>query len=180
MSEREFEHVGGEIVYSGRIVEVRADRFRYPDGEVVDREVIRHPGAVAILAVDEEFVHLVRQPREAVDDPDVLEIPAGRLDKPGEPLVDCARRELAEEIGKAASTWTHLRSFYAAVGVLGETVHLFHATDLRDVPFADSGENERIELVPWPLTDLDGAIEATKDAKTIIALLWLKLQRAGD
>ena len=177
MSGRDFEHVGGEIVYAGRIVEVRADRFRYPDGEVVDREIIRHPGAVAILAVDGDVVHLVRQPREAVDDPDVLEIPAGRLDKPGEPLLDCAQRELAEEIGKGADHWTHLRSFYAAVGVLGETVHLFHATGLRDVPFADSGENERIELVAWPLDDLEGALAATRDAKTIIALQWLALQR---
>ncbi|WP_372789753.1 NUDIX domain-containing protein [Paraconexibacter sp.] len=173
MSERDFEHVGGDVVYDGRIVQVRADRFRYPDGEVVDREVIRHPGAVAILAVDDEHVHLVLQPREAVADPDVLEVPAGRLDKPGEPLQDCAERELAEEIGKAADHWELIRSFYAAVGVLGETVHLFFATGLRDVPFADSGENERIELVHWPLDDLEGALAATRDAKTIIALQWL-------
>lgn len=178
MSERAFEHVGGEIIHAGRIVEVRNDRFRYPDGEVVEREVIRHPGAVAILAVDERSVHLVLQPREAVDDPDVLEIPAGRLDKTDEPPLACGKRELAEEIGKAAGTWELIRSFYAAVGVLGEVVHLYYATDLRDVPFADSGENERIELVAWPLDDLDGALAATKDAKTIIALQWLKLRRS--
>lgn len=177
MSERDFEHVGGEVVFQGRIVSVRKDRFRYPDGEIVEREVITHPGAVAVLAVDEDHVHLVRQPREAVGDPDVLEIPAGRRDKDGEPPLECARRELAEEIGKAADHWEHLTDIYAAVGVLGETVTLFHATGLRDVPFADSGENERIELVPWPLTDLDGAIAATKDSKTLIALLWLKTQR---
>ena len=178
MSERAFEHVGGEVIHAGRIVEIRNDRFRYPDGEVVEREVIRHPGAVAVLAVDDHAVHLVLQPREAVDDPDVLEIPAGRLDKTGEPPLECGKRELAEEIGKAADTWEFIRSFYAAVGVLGEVVHLYFATDLRDVPFADSGENERIELVAWPLHDLDAAIEATKDSKTIIALQWLKLRRA--
>lgn len=179
MSARDFEHVGGEVVYAGRIVEVRNDRFRYPDGEVVDREVIRHPGAVAILPVDDTHVHLVRQPREAVGDPDVLEIPAGRLDKTGEAPLECGKRELAEEIGKAADTWEPIVTIYAAVGVLGEVVHLYLATDLRDVPFADSGENERIELVPWPLEDLDGAIAATKDSKTLIALQWLKLRRAG-
>jgi ADP-ribose pyrophosphatase len=178
MSGRDFEHVGGEVIYAGRIVEVRNDRFRYPDGEVVDREVIRHPGAVAIVAADEDVVHLVLQPREAVDDPDVLEIPAGRLDKPGEPPLEAGKRELAEEIGKAADTWEFVRSFYAAVGVLGEVVHLYYATDLRDVPFADSGENERIELVAWPLDDLDSAIDATKDSKTIIALQWLRHRRA--
>jgi len=178
MSERDFVHVGGEIVFQGRIIEVRKDRFRYPDGEIVDREVIKHPGAVGVLAVDEEHVHLVLQPREAVNDPDVLEIPAGRLDKTGEPPADCAVRELAEEIGKAAGTWEFIRAFYAGVGVLGEIVHLYYATDLRDVPFADSGENERIELVRWPLSDLDGALAATRDAKTIIALHWLKDRRA--
>lgn len=177
MSDRDFEHVGGEVVFQGRIVSVRKDHFRYPDGEVVEREVITHPGAVAVLAVDDEHVHLVRQPREAVGDPDVLEIPAGRRDKDGEPPLACAKRELAEEIGKAADHWEHLKDVYAAVGVLGEVVTIYHATGLRDVPFADSGENERIELVAWPLDDLDGAIAAVKDSKTLIALLWLKTQR---
>ncbi len=177
MSERDFEHLGGEVLYEGRIVSVRKDRFRYPDGEVVEREVITHPGAVAILAVDDTHVHLVRQPREAVGDPDVLEIPAGRRDKDGEPPVECGKRELAEEIGKAADTWTHLFDVYAAVGVLAEVVTIYHATDLRDVPFEDSGETERIENVAWPLDDLDAAIAEVKDSKTLIALLWLKTQR---
>ncbi|PTL54787.1 NUDIX domain-containing protein [Paraconexibacter algicola] len=179
MSERDFEHVGGELIYEGRIISVRRDRFRYPDGETVEREVITHPGAVAVLAVDDDVVHLVRQPREAVGDPDVLEIPAGRRDKDGEPPLECAKRELAEEIGKAADHWEHLKDMYAAVGVLGEVVTIYRATGLRDVPFEDSGENERIELVAWPLDDLDGAIAATRDSKTLVALLWLKAERAA-
>lgn len=180
MSERDFTHRGGDTVFEGRIIRVAVERFAYPDGEEVTREVVHHPGAVAMLAVDEDVVWLVRQPREAVGDPDVLEVPAGRLDKEAEPPQECARRELAEEIGKEAARWRPITSFYASVGVLAETVHLFLAEGLSDVTPPDSGENERIELVPWPLDDLDGAIAATRDAKTLIALLWLKSERAGD
>ncbi len=95
--------LGGESVYDGRLVDVRIERFRHADGEVVTREIVRHRGAVAIVAHDREVVWLVRQPREAVGE-DLLEIPAGRLDVDGESPEDAARRELAEEIGGAGRT----------------------------------------------------------------------------
>ncbi len=173
MSERDFEPLGGEQIWQGRIVGVREERFRYPDGEEVSREVVTHPGAVGMVVHDAEHVFLIRQPREAVLEPDMLEIPAGRLDKPGEDPLPAAQRELAEEIGRAASEWEHLKSFYPSVGVNRETVHLYRATGLSEA-HADSGENERIELVRWPLGDLDGAIAAVSDAKTLIGLLLLR------
>jgi 8-oxo-dGTP pyrophosphatase MutT (NUDIX family) len=173
--DRRFERIGGRTVYDGKIISVHVDRFRYADGEEAEREIIRHQGAVGVLAYDDEHVYLVRQPREPVDDPDVLEIPAGRKDKDGEEPLETARRELAEEIGKGADTWEHITDYWSSVGVMDEVVHLYAATDLHDA-HADSGETERIEIVTWPLSDLDGAIRATRDAKTLIALLWLKTQ----
>lgn len=171
--DRRFEQIDGRTVHDGRIVTLRIERFRYADGEEVEREIVRHDGAAGIVAHDDEHVWLVRQSREAVDDPDFLEIPAGRLDVEGEAPVETAKRELAEEVGLAAEAWEPIASFASSVGVLDEIVHLFHATGLSGAK-GESGENERIEIVRWPLADLDGAIAATHDAKTLIGLLWLK------
>jgi 8-oxo-dGTP pyrophosphatase MutT (NUDIX family) len=171
-SSRSFTALGGESVYRGRIVDVRIERFRYADGAEVSREIVRHSGAVAIVAHDHEHVWLVRQPREAVDEPDLLEIPAGRLDRDGEEPLQAARRELAEEIGRGARGWEPIVVYYTGAGFTDERVHLFHATDLYPA-HADSGEDERIEIVPWALTDLEQAIAECRDAKTLIGLLWL-------
>jgi 8-oxo-dGTP pyrophosphatase MutT (NUDIX family) len=172
-ADRRFEHLGGRTVYDGRIVSVHVERYRYPDGEEVEREVIRHQGAVAVVAHDGSDLFLVRQPREAVDDPDFLEIPAGRLDVEGEAPLEAAKRELAEEIGKAAEHWEAIAAFVSSVGVMDETVHVYVATGLSD-DHAEAEHNERIEIVRWPLSELDEAIAATRDAKTLIGLLWLK------
>jgi ADP-ribose pyrophosphatase len=176
MSGRRFEPLGGRSVFKGRIADVRLERFRFEDGEEVEREVVRHPGAVGVVACDDRSVWLVRQPREAVGDPDVLEIPAGRLDVDGEGALEAGKRELAEEIGKAAQHWEHLVTYWSSVGIMDEEVHVYLATGLRDAQ-AESEENERIELVQWPLDDLAGAIAATRDAKTIIGLLLLERRR---
>jgi 8-oxo-dGTP pyrophosphatase MutT (NUDIX family) len=175
-ADRRFEPLGGRTVYEGRIIDLRIERFRFPDGEEVEREIVRHQGAVGVLAHDDADLLLVRQPREAIGDPDFLEIPAGRLDVEGEAPLDAAKRELAEEIGKAAASWEPITEYVSSVGIMDEVVHLFHATDLSDA-HAEAEHNERIEIVRWPLADLDGAIDATRDAKTLIALLWLKASR---
>lgn len=167
-----FEPLGGETVYHGRIVDVRIERFRHADGEVVTREVVRHRGAVGIVAHDEEHVWLERQPREAVGEPGLLEIPAGRLDVDGEEPLAAARRELAEEIHCGARRWEPILSYYVSAGLTDERVHLFHATELYPEK-AHSDEDERIAVVRWPLADLDGAIAACEDAKTLIGLFWL-------
>lgn len=171
-ADRRFELLGGRTVYEGRIVTLRVERFRYPDGDEVEREIVRHQGAVGVVVHDESDLFLVRQPREAIGDPDFLEIPAGRLDVEGESPLEAGQRELAEEIGKAAATWEPITDYVSSVGVMDETVHLFHATDLSEAQ-AEAEDNERIEIVRWPLDDLDGAIAATRDAKTLIGLLWL-------
>jgi ADP-ribose pyrophosphatase len=167
-----FTPLGGETAYSGRLVDVRIERFHHADGEEVTREIVRHRGAVGVLAHDSEQVWLVRQPREAVDEPALLEIPAGRLDVDGEEPLHAARRELAEEVGLGASSWRLLLDYYSSAGFTDERVFLFCATELHE-SHADSGENERIEIVRWPLRRLSDAIEQCKDAKTLIALLWL-------
>ena len=98
-----FERIGRRSIYDGKVFSVRSDRIRYEDGEEVEREFVGHPGAVGVVVLDEqEQLWFVRQPREAVDIPDLLEIVAGRMDVPGEDPLTTAKRELAEEIGKQA------------------------------------------------------------------------------
>jgi 8-oxo-dGTP pyrophosphatase MutT (NUDIX family) len=172
-ADRRFERLDARTVHEGRIVTLRIERYRFADGEEVEREVIRHQGAVGIVVHDRTDLFLVRQPREVIDDPDFLEIPAGRLDVEGEAPEEAARRELAEEIGKAADSWEHLTEYVSSVGVMDEVVHVFLATGLSDAQ-AEAEHNERIEIVRWPLADLDGAIAASRDAKTLIGLLLLK------
>jgi ADP-ribose pyrophosphatase len=172
MSSR-FEKVGSEVVYEGRLVSVRRARFRHEDGEVVEREIVVHEGAVGVVAHDGERIYLVRQPREAVGVPDLLELPAGKLDVEGEDPLDTGKRELAEEIGKAAEHWEHLVTFYTSPGFTNEQVHLFLATGLSDSP-AETEENERIDVCAHPLADLDRLIQESCDSKTLIGLLKLR------
>jgi ADP-ribose pyrophosphatase len=173
----QFEPLGGEVKYSGRIVTVSVERFRHEDGEVVAREKVAHPGAVGIVPLDDRHVWLVRQPREVAGLEDSLEIPAGKLDVPGEEPLATAKRELAEEIGKQAGHWEELKVFFTSPGFSDERVWLYLATDLSDAPPAEVEENERIEIVPWPLAELDAAIDECDDSKSLIALQWLAGQR---
>jgi ADP-ribose pyrophosphatase len=168
-----FERIDSEEVYSGRIVKVRLDRFRYDDGEEGEREVVSHMGAVGIVAHDGERLYLVEQPREAVGEEALLELPAGKLDAPGETPLETAKRELAEEIGKGAREWQHLTTYYSSAGFTDEQVHVYLATDLYD-EHAEAGENERIEVRAVPLADLDSTIRDCRDAKTLVGLLLLK------
>ena len=171
-----WERLGAETKWQGRIVSARVERWRQADGAEVEREVLSHPGAVAVVAHDDEHVWLVRQPREPGGEPALLELPAGKLDVEDEPPLETAKRELAEEIGKAAGRWRELDAFYTSPGFSDERVVVYLATDLRDAP-AEAVEEERIEVVPWPLERLDEAIEACRDAKSLIGLLWLKVLR---
>jgi 8-oxo-dGTP pyrophosphatase MutT (NUDIX family) len=167
------ERIDSKTVWEGRIATVRVDRFRYADGDEAEREVIAHPGSVAVVAHDGEQLYLVKQPREAVDEPELLELPAGKLDEDGEEPLDTAKRELAEEIGKGARTWKHLTSFYTSPGFVDEECHVYLATDLYDES-AEADENERIEIVAVPLDRLDDAIRDCRDAKSLAGLLWLR------
>ena len=91
------DNLGQRLLHEGKHVDFVAKRYRREDGTEVEREVVEHPGSVAVLAYDEEFAYLVAQPREAVEEDELLEIPAGTLDKEGEGELECAKRELAEE-----------------------------------------------------------------------------------
>jgi 8-oxo-dGTP pyrophosphatase MutT (NUDIX family) len=173
-----FELIGRDTVFSGRIFDVVRARFRHADGEEVERENVEHGGAVGIVVHDGSDLWLVRQPREAIMRDDVLEIPAGRLDVEGESPEEAAKRELAEEIGLAADSWTRLTTYFSSAGFTNEQLHVFLATDVRQVDKPAVEEDERIEIVKWPLADLDALIEECVDAKTLIGLLLLR-QRLG-
>jgi 8-oxo-dGTP pyrophosphatase MutT (NUDIX family) len=170
----EFEEIGSRAVWDGHIGSLRVGKFRHEDGEEVEREIFAHPGAVAVVVHDGEQLFLVRQPREPVGVPDLLELPAGKLDEDGESPLQTARRELAEEIGKAADDWEHLVTYYSSPGFTDEQVHVYLATGLSDVEQPETGEDERIEIVTWPLADLDGLIDAVQDGKTLIGLLKVR------
>lgn len=177
MSQR-FARLTRETVFRGRIFDVVRERFQFEDGEVVERENVVHGGAVAIVAYDDQTLYLVRQPREIVERSDILEICAGRLDQPEETPLECAQRELAEELGLAAAAWEHATTYFTSVGFSNEELHVFFATGLSEVePPENEEEDERIEIVRWPLDELDGAIDATTDAKTLIGLLLFRRAR---
>lgn len=173
------ERVESEVVYEGRIVTVRLDEFRYADGSTAIREVVAHPGAVAVVAHDEEFVYLVRQPREAVEEDALLELPAGKLDVEGESPLETAQRELAEEVGKQAAEWRELKRFYTSPGFAAEEVIVYVATGLSDSAEQPDSE-ERIEVAPYRLDEIDRAIEECRDSKSLIGLLLFRELRRAD
>jgi 8-oxo-dGTP pyrophosphatase MutT (NUDIX family) len=168
-----FERVGSDVRWEGNFLRAGIERFRYDDGTEVSREKVWHVGAVGVLALDDGNVWLTRQPREVVGATASLEIPAGKLDVDGESPLQTAQRELAEEIGKRADSWEEILSFYTSPGFSDERVWLFLATDLADAAEGEPDEDERIEVVRWPLDRLPDAIAQTDDAKTLVALLWL-------
>lgn len=175
-----FEHIGGEEPWRGQVLGVRVDRFRHEDGKEVTREYSRHPGAAVIVAHDGDRLYVVSQPREAVGEQSLLELPAGKVDEEGEGPLETAKRELAEEIGKGAGQWRHLTTVYASPGFSDEEMHIYLATDLHDAS-ADSTEEERIEVESIPLPELDDAIARCRDAKSVIGMLWLRAygERSG-
>jgi ADP-ribose pyrophosphatase len=175
--------VGGTRVYTGRIISVDLDDVRFPDGSVGPLEMIRHPGASAVVPVlgdldDDPEVLLIRQYRYAADSY-LYEIPAGRLDA-GETPHDCAKRELREETGYTAERVEHLFTMYTTPGFTDEKIHLFLATGL------EAGESAReadefMELAPTKLSRALSMIEQgeIQDAKTALALLYAAGFRLG-
>ncbi len=163
-------------VYRGRILRVREDTVRLPNGKTAEREVAEHPGGVGILALDGGDVLLVRQYRYAFSRV-LTEIPAGKREPGEEPFVT-ARRELREEIGATAGKWTELGALIASPGCYGEVLYLYMAQELT---FGDThpDEDEFLDVVRMPF---DRAVELCMtgeltDAKTVAALLKGKLLR---
>lgn len=165
--------IASRRVFEGRLLHVRVDEVAFDDGRQSRREVVEHPGAVAILAWDGERLTLVRQWRHPTGR-SLLEVPAGTLDR-GEAPETTARRELAEEVELAAGSWEQGPAFFTAPGFCTEHLTVFLATDLH--PAAGAAHDDDEELEPVSLT-LDQALDAIdrgeiEDAKSLVAILWL-------
>ena len=156
-------------VYAGHVVSLRVDEIALPRGGTALREVVSHPGAVVIAALDADYhVYLVKQYRHPIGRY-LLELPAGGLEPDEEPLA-AAQRELREEVGLEARKWTALGSFFSSPGFANERLHAFLAQGLAPVPI-DPDDDEDISVVRYPLTGLLERLEATSDAKTLATLL---------
>src|SRR3954447_26978259 len=160
-------------LHRGKHIDFVAKRYRHADGSEVEREVVEHPGSVAVLAHDGEFAYLVAQPREAVEEDELLEIPAGTLDHEGESELQCAQRELAEEAELRAEEWSVLHVVYPSPGVLSEKVTIFEATGLSPAR-GERDDDEEIEIVRLPLAQIEQALPEIRDATTLIALQYLQ------
>lgn len=158
-------------LYTGRVFAIDLDEVEEPGGVHAQREVVRHSGSVAILAVtDDDKVVLVRQYRYPIDE-QVWELPAGRLD-PGERPSDAARRELEEETGLSPAQLAPLLTYFTSPGFCDEVMHLFRATALRPVP-ARPDPDERIEVALFSRDEARAMLARgeLRDAKTLLALL---------
>ncbi|NLV47763.1 MAG: NUDIX hydrolase [Clostridiaceae bacterium] len=157
--------------FAGRVFTVEVHAVTLPDGQVSEREIVRHSGGACVLAIDaDRRVAMVRQYRKALDRV-MLEIPAGKLE-PGEDPLDCARRELSEETGLTARCYQKLATLNPSPGYCSETLHLYLATDLTaGKAHLDQGEFLTCEWVP--LDELLAMIDLDQigDAKTLAALL---------
>jgi ADP-ribose pyrophosphatase len=158
--------------WTGRYIRVRVDEIERSDGHRTTREIIEHPGAVAMLAWDGERLAMVRQWRHATGRV-LLEIPAGTLE-PGETPAETARRELAEEVGLAADSWVVGPRFYTAPGFCTELMHLYLATDLTDA-VATADADELLERSWLTLPEAIAAVDDGRiiDAKSIVGIGWL-------
>ena len=163
-----------ETVHAGDAFEVHLRLYRHADGEQVTRTVAAHPSSVVIVAHDDDRVWLVRQPREPVGEAGLLELPAGKIERSDASPAAAARRELAEEAGKAAARWEFLGSFYLAPGYSDERVHLFIATDLSDVARPPAPDTRRMTVEPHPLSELDALIAGAGEACTLVGLMALQ------
>jgi ADP-ribose pyrophosphatase len=174
VAESHLEYDGG-----GWVVRLRNDRIRrpgHPGDEPFSRLVVEHPGAAIVLAMDErQRVLCLWQYRHAVRHT-LVQLPAGLLDVEGEDPIDVARRELVEEAGLEAGSWTHLVSAYSSPGITAEMSHYYLATDLTEVGRGDfAPEHEEAEMVlDWvPFADLHEAVLAGRLADAHLALAVL-------
>ena len=165
-------------IYTGRVVHLDVDSVQYPDGSTGEMEMLRHPGAAAVIPFASDptgadpTVLLIRQYRYATGGP-LLEIPAGRLDS-GEAPEQCARRELKEEIGVTAGRLERLTTIWTTPGFTDERIHLFWAADLTAGAHAREPD-EFIEVVPRPLSEVLALVRSGEicDGKTVVAILYM-------
>ena len=169
-----FTKISERLIHQGHIVSFAVGTFEAPDGHRFERDIVHHPGAVSVVAVDDDKrVVLVRQYRSALDQW-ILELPAGKLDVSGEDPMLCAQRELAEEVGLVAARWEPLATFHHSPGFCDELGRVYLAQQLSAVPEARQGvEEEAMTIEHWPLAEAPSMIAdgTVHDAKTVIGLL---------
>ncbi|MCK9898893.1 ADP-ribose pyrophosphatase [Parafrankia colletiae] len=174
-----YEVADSSVVYQGRIIAVRRDMVRMPDGDTSQRDVVVHPGAVGVVALDDrERVVMVRQYRHPVRGP-LWELPAGLLDVPGEPASLAAARELAEEAGLHAGRIDLLVDVYASPGMTDEAYRVFLARDLREIPAAERyvGVHEEAEMAITRV-DLSDAVDQVMRGEITNAMAMIGLLAA--
>lgn len=180
MKKFEEKTVSSNMLFKGRVISLQVDEVELPNGKRGKREIIKHPGAVAVIAItDEGKMIMVEQYRKAMER-SLVEIPAGKLE-PGEEPLRSAERELEEETGYESAEMKHLISFYTSPGFADELVHLFVATGLtkKENPAA-CDEDEFVELIELTVEEAQRFIEEGKiaDAKTAYAVQYLQLKKA--
>ena len=179
---KNFRKVSETTLHEGFVVTYNQAVFEGPQGEVLERDVVRHPGAVAVVALDKGEVILVNQYRPALER-NTLEIPAGKLDVPGEAKTEAARRELIEETGHDCSELTLLLEFHNSAGFTDEITSIYLAKELIPTEAkAVSIEEEYLTVIRLPLEEAlkltrDGTIT---DAKTVIGLLAIRLKSSNS
>lgn len=169
-----------ELAYEGIIVSVRRDKAKLQNGKIVDREVVEHPGGVAIFAIDEqERVIMVRQFRYPMGET-LLELPAGKLEA-GEDPKSCALRELEEETGICPETLHAMGCAYSSPGIFAEKIHLFFAQKLQE-GVAHPDEDEFLEVLRVPLQELLNMIAKNQisDAKTMVGTMKAMMILRGE
>jgi ADP-ribose pyrophosphatase len=163
----------GGLVFDGQLLKVYRDTVRLPDGTRGTREYIRHPGAVAMVALFEDETVLLERQYRYPGRREFIEIPAGKLE-PGEPHLETAKRELLEETGYVAAEWTHLGVIHTSIGYADETIELFLAKGLQyQAARLDAGEFLEVLRIPFAEAIAmirDGRIT---DSKSVIGLLWV-------
>lgn len=171
--------ISSKQIFSGRIIKVRVDEVVLPNGRRSTREIVEHPGAVAVVAItDNDEVLMVRQYRKAIER-ELLEIPAGKLEA-GESQETCVKRELMEETGYYPNELKYMTSFYTSPGFSNEILHLYLAKDLvRKVKNADFDEYLQAEKVPFEEALKKIQSGEIVDSKTITGLLLAFVQIKG-
>ncbi|WP_226673661.1 NUDIX hydrolase [Rossellomorea aquimaris] len=168
-----------ESIYQGKIIDLQVDEVELPNGKTSKRELIKHPGAVAVIALTREGkLVMVEQYRKALEK-SIIEIPAGKLE-PGEEPDKTALRELEEETGYGCGDLEHLISFYTSPGFADELVHLYVARDLYSIQESrETDEDEFVELIEVTVEEALQLIKEQRiyDAKTAYAVQYLQLQK---
>src|SRR4051812_11336863 len=180
MSLLEEKTLSSEKLFSGKVISLQVDEVELPNGKTAKRELIKHPGAVAIIAItDENKIVMVEQYRKALEQT-IIEIPAGKLESGEQPDV-CAKRELEEETSYECESLELLNSFYTSPGFANEIVHVYLAKGLtKKEDAAGLDEDEFVNLMELTVGEAIEYVTEQKifDAKTIFAVQYLQLQEA--